>query len=82
VFKPDPDGTGILLLGSRMSHVAFVLHGTCALRRVTGRRGVLFSCRGVTPSPPPAHSEEHEACDDDPGHEDEMGSGRRLMLLR
>lgn len=50
--------------------------------KARGRRRVLFSCRGVTPSPPPAHSEEHEACDDDPSHEDEMDSGRRLMLLR
>jgi hypothetical protein len=48
---------------------------------VRGRRGLLFSYRGVAPSPPPADSEEHDACDDDPGDEDEMGSCRSLMLL-
>jgi hypothetical protein len=48
---------------------------------VRGRRALLFSGCGVAPSPPAAHSEEHEAGDDDPGDEDEVGSCRRLMLL-
>jgi hypothetical protein len=47
---------------------------------VRGRRGFLVGC-GVVASPPPAYSEEHEACDGDSRDEDEVGSCGRVMLL-
>jgi hypothetical protein len=47
---------------------------------VRGQRGFLVGCRGAV-SPPPAYSEEHEACDGDAGDECEVGSCGRFVLL-